>query len=501
MPPISLARITGQKGIVLVSVIALIAFLGLFISVGVAVVASSASTHSMVLEGTQAFAIAHAGAEWYMEQLQTDTDWSDETTQTKDFAQGQFVITIDELLPPGDPTEITFTSTGTVASTLTGQTMQRYVTLTAQKITPAFQFALFQGLDPGADFTLAASGTDPTLIDGDMWSRGSVRIDAPNSVQNGTVYYPDTETVTGTGSYTAQEVMAPYLVMPVMDASSYLNTMSGYDALLDANPSANQRTVNGGTFNINTDPDCSAGMCHFSRFLTRGNLTITGNGTINVNRDIRLHSLGGSVRLTISPDPGGSIALIANLGVEIGNVQNPDITVNSNCTFYSRSQSSDNAMIDIHGNQTSLNDATLMSRRRIRLTGGVDVTGDSLIFLDYPGSTTNNYVDISGGTGVTTVEGVILSRSRLDNGVRIQNGGTAKTDTVVTGLVYAYGDAVTGGCFLADATITGSVTCNRFQDNQITNVALTYDETALPSSLPEGFEEFIAKKPNSWDGF
>ena len=112
------------EGFALLAVIGLLILLGLFTTVGLSLVASSSGSYANLIQGAQAFAISHAGAEWYIEQLNSDTDWSDQSSQTRLFAQGSF--TIDSFAYDSISDRLTFTSTGTITSNMAGVTIKRW---------------------------------------------------------------------------------------------------------------------------------------------------------------------------------------------------------------------------------------------------------------------------------------------------------------------------------------------------------------------------------------
>ncbi|MDP3921651.1 MAG: hypothetical protein Q8R76_12705 [Candidatus Omnitrophota bacterium] len=492
-----------ERGVVLVGTLGLLVFLGLFGAVGTSVTLSSVAVHATHIQGTQSLAIADAGAEWYLEQLEGDADWTNEVNQTLTFAEGSFTISI----AAATAAQVTFTSTGSVVSPLSGVTVQRTVTMTAEKLPPAFKFALYQGRDPGSNFRLTTTSGNHTTVTGDMWSRGVVRIDVNNSV-TGTTYVADSESVIGAGTYTAKLIAAPYLSMPVIDATAYTTLISGYNALLDANSSTVSRTLTNTNFDIAVaSPDCSGSpvVCNFRNFTTRGlggTVNITGNGTICINRTGSLHNgsqVNSTSNLVITPDAGGSITVITNRNLNIGKNNNPTVSCNGNCTFYSRTQAS-NQRLRIFGQNTSLNDVLLMSNRRVTVQNGADIGSDSVAFVNYAGDNSNNRFEIFGAAGVTTFDGTLISLSRRTDGLTIRNGGASKANVSVTGLVYERGTATTGGCFIEDASVSGSVVCNVYQNNRIRNAAIIYSTASLPSTPPAGFENSVSVQSNSWDG-
>jgi len=438
-----------ERGIVLVSAVALMIFLAIFTAVAASIVGTSAGSQSLITEGAQALALALAGQEWYFEQLTHDSDWSDETGIVKGFADGRFEISIDA----AGATEITFTSTGIVPSATAGLDVRRWMTVTVQKLNRAFLFALFQGTDPG-DFRIQGIGANNSLITGDVWSRGSVIVNLGNTVTGGKIYVPGAapplpaETVTGPGSYTYEQVSAPYLSMPVLDNTYYLNLMSAYNTLLDANTSNLKRTLNNTTFNIHTSPDCTAGVCNFKEFTTTGNVTITGSGTIVVADNISLHSGGGvgsTNTLTITPDSGGNIAFISNANVTIGRTSDPVITASSESRFYSRCLGSTQRLVTVSGANTELAGALILADRRIVAEHGADLTDDSVLFVNLAASSSRNLIQINGDGDVTSVDGTLISLSPRTGAIEIVGGIADKSGAVITGLVYARSDALQGG--------------------------------------------------------
>ncbi len=475
----------------MVGLVAVMVFTALFGTIGVSFVASANGSQNNVIQAAQALAIAQAGAEWYLEQLQNDTDWTNEVAQNRSFAEGAFAISLVSTAA----TEVRFTSTGTVTSNLTGINIQRAVTLTAQKMPSSFRFALFQGVDPGASFTLTTN-VNPTVVTGDVWSAGTVAVNAGNSVTQGTVYVPNTKDVTGPGSYTKKLIDTPFPAMPVIVTTPYVNQINGFNTTLDANTSTTDLTLSTGTFTV-------SGTMNYRNITTNGNVIINGSGTLNANGDMLLHGsngLGTTTSLAITPTVGGSIAFLANRSILLGsNNNNPTITVGSGCTFYSRSLTATGQFLQIRGSRTSVTNALLLGRRRISVETGADVASSTL-FVSYPGSATSNLLDIRGGSGVTSVSGTLISISEANPAIRVSLGTSARNEVSVSGLIYAY-TATNGYCQLDDATIQGSVVCNRFNSNRIRNVAITYNASVLPSPPPQGFDGFATQKENNWDGF
>lgn len=488
-----LRRTRNQKGIVLVAVVGAMLFSGLFAAISASVVSNSAGTHGNLLQATQALALANAGAQWYLEGLENDTDWTNETTQTLSLGTGSFTISIVSAAA----TEVRFTSTGTVTSNLTGTDLRRTVTTTARKLPSSFRFAVYQGLDPGVNFSITQNGANPSTITGNVWSMGSVSVsNATNSVTGGFVFVPSTETVSGAGTYTAKSVSSPFPAMPVITTTFYTNLIATYNTAIDAGSSSTDTTINNANFNV-------SGTVVRRNFTTTGTVNITGNGTLVVLRDTRLHGgtgLGVST-LNITPDVGGSLTFLSGRSLTIGSDNdNPTITINPGCSFYSRAQTATNQLITVRGANTTLNNSLVIANRRILVQEGANITNDATLFVNYPGSNTNNFIDIVGDNNVTSVDGTLISIARNDPGLRLRGTTTTKSENQITGLVYAYGSATTGYCQVDAATVSGSLVCHRFNSNRIRNSNVTYSLASLPATLPTGFDSYVSEEDNSWDG-
>ncbi|MFC1755234.1 hypothetical protein ACFL96_17890 [Thermoproteota archaeon] len=210
--------IKNKNGQALVAAIVIVILLSLF-----AVVCSSllgiAVGHSAtgLVQSTQALYLAHAGLEWYIQQLADDTNWTDQTNPgIQSLGAGTFKVIVSN--PAA--TSIDITSTGRVTGA-DGRQRERFVSATVKKCFPGTRFAVFWQQDPGSTL-LFASGTH---IVGDFWSVGSTTINSGSDVTNGVVYYGSGETISGNGVYTTQEVTPPFPDMPVFDPDIYYNPL------------------------------------------------------------------------------------------------------------------------------------------------------------------------------------------------------------------------------------------------------------------------------------
>lgn len=522
-----LKKTMGKEGIALIGAVALLILLGLFTAIIISLAASSSGSFANLTHGSQAFAIAHAGAEWYIEQLNADTNWSNQTTQNRNFAQGSFLI--DSFVYNSALDRLTFKSTGSISSSMLepGMMISRWQNLTVAKtFAPPFRFALFQGMNTGnplvfTDRGIAGTGVRVSGGGGSMmWYPGNVQIIPINQVD----YYiqlailPNGATVTGPGTYVIQNIPAPYPAMPTIHTSTiYTDEMATYDGILDTlPPNPPDKIVDGTVFDLsdpmdmmNCTSDGAGGgyTCRYQNFITRGNnAIIRGKGTV-VAQMIKLHgedNLLAPTRLDINPSGGGPIHFIANQSVIIGsNNDNPVINSNPNVNFYSRANSAMTQLIHIRGDNTTLGTDKILAERRILVETGASVTNSEL-YVDQTTDPTNNLIDIVGGGGKTTaVSGgsMVISMSTNNPAIRLRNLGTDRLQTQVTGIIFADVGPPYGYCDINDATVYGSVVCWRFTGNQIANASFTYSDTYVPDPPPQPeFRTHAAKVRDSWDG-
>lgn len=487
-----------NKGVSLIAAVAIIVIMAI---VAVVLASNLGTTSRRSVDYSllaKAFALAQGGLNYYMTQLESTPVWATATTRTNvPLGDGTFDITF------GSSTQATWTATTWIDITSAGKvagpegaTIKRTMSQRAWKLPSASKFALFWGRFTGTNLTLSS-----TTIDGDYWSRGSSIINSPSTVINGIAYCPDTQSVTGTGAFTTQTIAAPYPNMPAINAGFYTNLISTYNGIIAANGSAatiNQNTnlvltgntINCRTFNTNTTAGSS--------------VTISGNGIIVANRDIFLNTAGGNGRtLTISPS-GGSIVFLAGRSLTVNAAGGTNVVSSSNgVTMYSQSVSANTQLLTVNNANTTINGATLLANRRIIVQAGADVI-NSTLFVNYPGTTANNYLRVTGsGTRVGTLAGSTYSPCNLISIARLTgtpSALTVDTNASIVGFLYQYDTANSGSTRLNSATIRGSVIANQFQGNVITSSTVTYDPLAIPDPPAEGFDGFVTKKPDSWSG-
>jgi Tfp pilus assembly protein PilX len=467
----------ADKAQALIAAVAIMLILALFGLVGVSLIGSQAGHAATgLVESTQAFYLAQAGLEWYLQQLVNDSDWTDEEGQAQNFANGSFNIEVSNI----SSKRIDIKSTGRVTG-FDGRDRERYVQVTAKRMPKAATFAVYWGRDTGAWLQLRSA----TTVNGDFWSRGTTEVLAGNSITGGIAYYASGQDVVGAGSYTKEEVSSPP-DMPQIDEVYYNNIMSSFDTYIN-------------DYGNNTNRDQSSDLVlngdiiGCKNFTTTGNITISGHGYIVASQDISLHSPNASSgTLTVTPS-GGNIYFLSARSLTVNSTQNDtNVTVNSGTYLYSRAQTGTDQLIRIRkhaATSTNIGSAFIIARRRIIVQSAAQITDSTLYVSDV--SDTNNYLQITNSG--TLVSGSVISVSGRDPGLIINNGAS------VTGLVYHWGGN-DGYAQLNEATITGSVVASQYTNDRIVDSTITYDAASLPTSLPEGFDDYILIEPGSWDG-
>ncbi len=498
-------RNSNEKAVSLIAAIGIM----LIISVLSAVMASMLGVTSRGvldnLRSSQAFGIAQGGLNWYMKQLADTTNWTTTTNQANvSLGQGTFDVALSNKASPyADSTTNTrmdISVTGKITGT-DSVTIQRAMSQRVFKLPSAIKFALFWGRDV-ANFSFTN-----TAVSGDFWSIGTTSIPAGSVVTNGSAYRPTTEDITGAGTYTEVNVGAfPYFSnfsgSTLSHSTPPFNT-AYYAALISDYNSREAACVSGVDINQNTSLVLTGNTLCCRDFNTNNTITISGNGYIVANRDILLHSANGdSGTLTFSPS-GGSIVLIAGRDILINSNQaDTPVIMNSGVRMYSKSEGINTGEITIRNDTTAIDVALILSNRNILVQNSANTT-NSTLFLNDPGSATNNVLTItSAGTSVGTISGPcsVISIGRGTPSLQVT------TTAGVTGLIYQRDTNNLGRTNISGTnnanrvSIMGSIIANAFSGNNISNANITYDSTAIPDPPPEGFDGFAAKKANSWSG-
>ncbi len=454
------------------------------------------------LRSAQALGLAQAGLNWYMTQLAGTNDWDTTTNQTGiTLGPGTFDVTLSNKAgPQTDSTTVTrmdISVTGKVTGT-DGVTLQRAMAQRVWKLPSASKFALFWGRRTGSTLTLNSS-----TISGDFWSQGSSTFSG-STISNGKAFRPSTESITGASS---TAITFPYFSgfsgatstfsTPALATTYYTNLISTYNGMIAGSGTINQNsnlvltgnTITCQNFNTNTT-------------VAGANVTISGNGFIIASRDINLNTTGTNGRtLTISPSRGLIVFLAGrSLTINTGSGGTHPVAVSSGVRFYSASNSANTQLLTVNNANTSIDGTLFLANRRIVVQNSANITGSTL-FVDYPGSATNNFLRVTGsgtsvGTAVSPCNLISIGRANAN----LASALTVDTGASVTGLLYQYDGANTGETDIATATITGILIANQFNGNAVSSLTLTYDPSVILDLPPEGFNGFATKDPNTWTG-
>ncbi|MDD5291858.1 MAG: hypothetical protein PHY46_01560 [Candidatus Omnitrophica bacterium] len=296
--------IKNQNAQALIAAIAIMLVLALFSVVAMSLIGMQTSqTATGLSESTQAFYLAHAGLEWYMQQLAEDDDWSDEVAPAaQSLGSGTFEISLSNQ----STDSIDVKSTGKILGP-DARNRERWMSATIKR-EALVDYAVFWHQDgPGAQLTFSNSGSGTDVV-GDMWSIGSANIGSNSSITGGKIYYAQGETVTGSGSYTAQVVPPPFPQIPSLDTTYYDDLMTDWNARIDA---ADSNISSGsGDLTLSSDVDWTGQNISRRDIDTNGfditgtNFTVTcrsfnlennseidsnaSNFTINCNRDFNM---------------------------------------------------------------------------------------------------------------------------------------------------------------------------------------------------------------------
>lgn len=513
------------KGFVLVSSVILMVMLGVFTTVSVDLLIFSNSQADYTIGAAKALSIAHGGGAWYMELLENDSDWTDQSDiGPYTLGEGSFTITIHS----ATETLVDYTATGFMPVEAGVEDVTRTFRQTIARMTPAFQFAVYQN-NAAADLTLNVTSGTGTTVNGDIWAEGGADVRASNIQRGGKIFHPTGTNVIGAGTYSSKAIPAAgHPVFPLVDTATYDAAISAFDAQLAALGTVSNRTLNNADMDINTHAWCSGALgsrvCNINTFETRGNsVTITGSGTILCKVDCRFHYRAGETgTLNIIPDDGGTITIAAVSNIYISHANgtatvniNTSATGNRTVNFYNRSTSGTGLLNRIRGYQTTIGNASnpdsrnnFYTRRRILVSDGAIIEGKNLFYIDdtfaYTGENTNNMYQQTGEAGnPTRVSGNVISLSRsTTDSVRFGSGFSGGVwGNYFDGLIYQYSPLGNGQCDIDDVIITGSVICNRYVSALIRRSQITYDADVITNDIPEGFEDYITRVPKSWDGF
>ncbi len=500
-------RLARRRGAGLVGAVAIMLIAATMTAVLASLLGVGARSSVDTLSSLRAYAIAQGGLNWQARILGQSANWSALSNQTDiPLGTGTFSVWLSNQSVPaegGGATSVEVTVTGTVSAAQNNVT--RTVSQRFLKVPAAATFALFWGRRTGSTASFSS-----VSVSGDYWSQGTTNIPSGSGVSNGTAYRPDTEDITGAGTYAESNVTYPYFgnlsgtnatySMPPFDASAYLALMNSYNATIgscisgatinqNANLVLNGTTVCCQTFNTNT--------------VSGSSVTISGTGVIVANRDVTLCTAGGSGRrLTIMP-VGGPIVILAGRSLSVNSSGGANqVAVAAGGYFYARSSTNTAQLLQVNNAQTAIDGALLLGYRRVAVGSGAVVT-DSTLFVNRASSSTNNALTITGTAttvGTAAAPCSVISFGRADPALDILNTAS------VTGLVYQNEFSNSGTARLVGQTganrisLRGSVIVNQFRSAAVSNANFVYDPASLPVPPPAGFPGSATPQAGTWDG-
>ena len=158
----------NESGVSIIGIVAVTFILSLLGVVAVSVLTTSSSLSTDYMQAQQAFYIAEAGRQWYIEQIQVDSDWSNNASSgnkgPEDFAGGSFLITI----PKCSSNSIDVISTATITG-YENQAVKRAVSCSVERSIPdAFNYALYVG------GSIHSQNTEDFIVNGQQIENTSV---------------------------------------------------------------------------------------------------------------------------------------------------------------------------------------------------------------------------------------------------------------------------------------------------------------------------------------
>jgi predicted acyltransferase (DUF342 family)/type II secretory pathway pseudopilin PulG len=395
----------NDKGISLIAVTIVMLVVATLALVIASTISSGNITSVTDLQEQQAFYIAQAGIEWYMEQLENDSDWSDNTSPVisdQPFDVGRFTVECSAQ----EIDSIDITVTGKVTG-WDGNDVQRIITAHLEKTEEGATFADFAIFYGGGDGTVTTDINKNQTITGDIFIHGDLDI-GKNCTITGDVLATGEITV-GSGTNISGDTIEdadPPADQPTLDTSYYDNLIA-----TAATQPAGDRDFEGetisGTIYVNGDVEIDD--------------YIDGSGTIVAT---------GSIEIIKETDIGDDITLIAsetlimrkngNVGTEVTFYSSSNIDIKTGIVFGSGAGNGEGVILlspgDVAlGNNTTItgfifgDDVTLGTN--LTLTG--NISGNRLISLGQGGVVTQNdsKVDYGSIEGFDSGEEVSITTS------------------------------------------------------------------------------------------
>lgn len=280
----------------------------------------------------QAFYIASSGMEYYLNELERDSDWSSPpTTESHEFGGGLFTITTTN----EQKNSITFTITGLF--TFEGETYQRAVRPTIQRTAGGLgdilaEYVLYWGEGSGGDGSFIDNNA--TII-GNMYTGSTLEIGTNVNV-SGDVESID-DVIVGAGSTIEGELQTgvePPYGQPSLETSWYDSQIAIAATYPSGNQSWDSQAISGTTY-INGDLTMK----------NNANITVTGVATIIVTGNISLQLnvivgdnltviAGGAINISNNVDIGLDGLWYSSVSIDVGNnAEVSDVNVGQGTIF------------------------------------------------------------------------------------------------------------------------------------------------------------------------
>ena len=393
LPGLARYNICRTKGISLVAVVIVM----LIVSTLALLMASSMSSGNIAaitdIQAEQAFYIASAGMECYLELLEADSDWSTPPSvfTNQSFGAGTFTITYSNQATDS----IDVTSTGKVTG-WDGNSVQRvvvqHVTKAAGAGTAFSDFAIFYG---GGDGAIESEIKKEQTITGDIFVKGDLDISKDCTITGNVSATGAISVGSGTnisGSTTPNAT--PPANQPTLTTTYYDNLITTAAGQSSGNRTFNNETISG-TIYVNGD------------VIIRNSLTATGSATIVTT---------GAVDIKGSASIGNNITIISSEEL----LMRINGTVGKSVTFYSSSNIELKSGIVLGNGAGAGEGVVLLSPGDIELGNNTTITGfvfgDDVTVgtnLDLTGNLSGNRLDTLGRGAVITKDNTKVNYSSM----------------------------------------------------------------------------------------
>lgn len=404
--------IFNRKGISLIAVVIIMLIVATLALVVVSTMSSGNISSITDMQAQQAFYLAQAGLEWYMEELENDSDWSSPPPTVTDQPYGAGTYSVSYINPS---TRVTHTETSAESIDVTatgkvtgwdGNNVQRVITHTVTKSTGSDTFADFAIFFGGGDGTYDFYIDKEQTITGDIFVNGDLEIDKDCTITGdiivtGTTDIHEDTTVSGT----VTEGADPPANQPTLATAYYDDLIITASGEPEGNVTYNNDTLSGIDY-------------------VNGNVTIKneldGSGTIVAT---------GTISIRKTADIGDNITLIADSDLTMG--KNGD--VGESVTFYSSSlvQIANGVVL---GSGAGTNEGVvLLSPKDIVLKKNITITGfifgANEVDIDKPNLTLRG--NLCGGIFTELDNGAVITKddTKVDFG-SIQGFDTGASTTI-----------------------------------------------------------------------